>query len=388
MPINGTPTGLLLALAVTAGWTSAWEDDVRLVRVADLDTCDSTAGSYKCVDAVGSMILYVHATDSSDLTANGKVYEATTRVCGIFAPGVTGTKITGIHCKRNRSDSGSLVASNFTTLFDCLATEGTKHNIYVGQGSYLQGCVAQDAYYGAGAPGGKTYFIANCDVGSDQPVTFVDCQAINTGVYDDYATGFYCHTNTSGLFGTIFYLNCQASNISRAFDAFSTHLMVVSGCVSDGCRTLANCRVDTNIIGGAFTNGSALSCAVHVETEGKTISISGGLQIGEAVSWDGGAIYGLVQTTISIVNSSVIIPSRGITVYLPADLCVLTASGNTYLSNSGWYYYYLTGPNSSLTSDNNHFVLESPNFMVNGVEYINVALYQAGTGQDAHSTIG
>ena len=73
-------------------------------------------------------------------------------------------------------------------------------------------------------------------------------------------------------------------------------------------------------------------------------------------------------------------------VYIDNAASDLQASGNVY--GSGFVQLYYLPNINSLTSDGNCFDDGTENSNIEGVSYATVAAYQAGTGQDAGSTIG
>ena len=96
-----------IAYTAASGTDSAsmvWEDDSQLVGVADIATCDATAGSY--VLSGGNM--HVHATDSSVVTSNGKVYELPAReICLNFDDALDCKVTAGIELSKAWSDSSN-----------------------------------------------------------------------------------------------------------------------------------------------------------------------------------------------------------------------------------------------------------------------------------------
>jgi hypothetical protein len=375
-------------VTVIAGWTSVWENSIRLVRVVDLATCDSTAGSYYCVDVVGSMILYVHASDGSHPRTNGKTYEATlARACGIWASGHSGTLVNGVHCKRNRSDSGSFVMYKNTTLLNCLASEGTKHNVYVGEGSYLFNVEARDAYYQGGA---LTLFVYNDDVASGGNVTFINCKVTNTGAYVANAEGFYGHINVSGSYGVITYKGCTVDKYEYGLDGCSAISMVIDGCTVSGCMRALFLYINTVITNTKLIDGAANYNAVIIAADGINVSMdnvyfNAPTSLATYYINPNGKSYNL-----TITNCNFNVPGNTILVCLVGTNDVLVANGNTFgnASFTNGAPFMNAGASATITSDYNNFRQEVCTFNFRGTYYFNVTDYKAGTGQDSHSTVG
>jgi hypothetical protein len=88
----------------------------------------------------------------------------------------------------------------------------------------------------------------------------------------------------------------------------------------------------------------------------------------------------VILDTVNFINDGV--SCYGVN--LTGDDSVVTATGCFF--NGNVIPYILD--DVALTSDYNRFLAAWYTFNINGTAYASVALYQAGTGQDAHSTIG
>jgi len=110
-----------------------WEDGRQLLRVADLDACQATPGSFWAAhgDAWTGRVA-VHSSASDDPRINGSSYSFASRLHGIHfaSDGVVEDMIT----IGNVGNNGSLVVGTDMVLRRCMAVDGTKHNILFGSG--------------------------------------------------------------------------------------------------------------------------------------------------------------------------------------------------------------------------------------------------------------
>ena len=136
---------------VTDAHVKVWEDGTPLTLVASVAACDGAAGSYYIADhSTSPQTVYVHASDSSDVTANGKQYEYNPRPNALLL-GANCT-VQGITTAGNMNGSGSLVAGSGLTGSHFVCADGTKHNLYHGEGFTLSDFWLHNAYWkGSGA---------------------------------------------------------------------------------------------------------------------------------------------------------------------------------------------------------------------------------------------
>lgn len=173
---------------------SAWESDVRLVRASSTAECDATAGSYyPSADGGSPIVLYIHASDASNPGSNGKAYEYSSRRFGL--QGGNSISVSGIHTRRNLHCNGSLSVYANGLLTDCVASEGSKHNVYVGPGTVLTNVEADRGYF----TGDAMMVVHNGSGVANANVTYINCSAHDfTG---PSAAGFGGHTNDGSKFG-------------------------------------------------------------------------------------------------------------------------------------------------------------------------------------------
>lgn len=368
-----------LAAALTEQFCNVYEDDSPLTRVADVATCDSTASSCYVTAEYGNVTIYVHASDSSDVTANGKTYEYSARNYGFTSGDASGCAITGIHTMRNQNGSGSLIAGRSSTLTDCVATDGSKHNVYVKDGCILTNVTATDAYW----TGNTTLFVYNESTPAGLGVSFINCTATQSA-YSGSTIGFYGHRNgASGTFGDLIISGCTVSNCVAAFEF--AHIDSVATFANN---TIDNCyegyRVDhpVSITGLSGISGTATLMIVNIrQAVAVTISDSGFcLKNGD---------YGVRSTTTPAVVVEDCVASysdeagSAAVVRLTTAAATITYNRNTHhdLVRGGWF------DNASLVfvGDYNSYGLTVGPAYQAGTFY-NLANWQTHTGQDANST--
>jgi hypothetical protein len=369
-------------------WVSAWENDTRLVRAASLAACDSTAGSYyPSADATSPITLYIHASDNSDISTNGKVYEYSRWGSGVDSFGYTGITIDGIHSRRAGGESGSFRLGNSSILSNCQSDEGNKHNVYVGDGCTVANVTCSKAYYNPASPS-HTYFVYNANSAAGLGVTFTGCTVDNGGVLDSNGTGFYGHSNGAGTFGTVTFINCTVTDIGAGFSGIDADF-VLTGCTTTGCTygySVNNVGYDytmTNCIGSIGTP-SGMGVAVNVTTN---LTIAGCTFVNTASKSN--------QKGIATGANNIAITVTGITTFdnlvygihaVSGTGGTISVSGGDFITMTRNYDTALNGP--AITSDYNRFREAGQDFSVQGTLYGDVAAYQAGTGQDANSTVG
>ena len=97
---------------------------------------DAVPGSYHVTGSYPAYTLYVHTSDDSDPSANGSVYEVSTRLHGIDCPvGVSGCTVNGIACEKPAHIDGAIVLrGRRQAIRNAAARHGSKHNWLIGSG--------------------------------------------------------------------------------------------------------------------------------------------------------------------------------------------------------------------------------------------------------------
>lgn len=362
-----------LAAVYSEQFVNCYEDNVSLVRVASTAVCDATPGSYYPSAEAGDITLYIHASDSSDVSANAKVYEYTARNEGINAVAASGTTIDGVRCRRNLFAAGSFNMGASSRVLNCTAEDGNSHCIQVGEGSYLFNVTAKNLYNGSSTSSLFNYYQANP---TGKPVTFDGCTAENDA-YISTCIGFSGHIGGVGSLGKIHFINCTAKNVLSGWTGSGASEFVL-----ENCQTLT--KVDygvqittqnISVIGGNWVVNSRICL---FSGAGLTATFSGLTAASSGI----GFYSAQENTTLSIEDCD--ITNKTYHIDFTKTGCTLTSLRNVFDPITT---VYLSTEALTLTSDYNVFTGASTGnkFKIAGTDYTFDA-YKTATGQDAHST--
>lgn len=367
-------------------WNSVWENDVRLVRAASIANCDATPGSYfPSNDNNANVTLYVHASDSSDVIVNGKVYEYARWLSGFTSWNATGIGLNGIRSRRNLANNGSIEVGKTSIVYGCTAEEGNKHNVLIRTGCWVENVTATNAYY---AGGSAAMFVYNEDTPANEGVTFLGCIAQITNGYLTNIQGFYGHYNVGGSFGTVAFTNCSAINLFSGYNGINANLVytncITTGCTNNGWSINTTGTVAINGCANTITNASGLG--IVIITAG-VITITGHTFTCSVAKTSQAAIQsGMNNVNLTIAGTTTFSGFvYGINWYAGVG-GTINISGADFINMTRNYDTLVGGP--VITSDFNHFFDAGQDFRIQGTLYNNVADYQVGTGQDANSTVG
>lgn len=352
-------------------WVRVWENGTGFARATSQADCDATASTYwPSSDTTSPITLYIHTSDSSNPSVNGKLYEYNARRMGLDASSFAGCYIVGITTRRNLWNDGSLKIGYKGQAVNCQANEGTKHNLLCRAGSVLTNVTCTDCYY---PPQGSLVFVYNEDTPNGEPITFNNCQAICSSP-NLSATGFYGHPNVSGTFGVVTYNNCVAHNcqgggivFAACTFGYSTRCSTVA--CSDGMVGGGPCLID-NYTGSGNTASDVQLFAGPCTIQNSNLNSTGAF----AIRCGGSGAFALILNNVTI-------PAGG-GISLTSPGCTLTSHNNNFSAHAG-NIYVMSSP-YTINSDFNQFS-SSATFQFGGSNW-NLAQYRAATGQDAHST--
>ena len=376
------------ALASDETWVRLWEDGVSFVRASSVANCDATASSYyPSSDTTAPITLYVHASDDSDPASNTKVYETNLRKTAIQGVNKANLVVDGLKTKRSLWGLGSVVTGRTAAVRYCRFEDGTKHNCYVGEGTFMYFTTAAEAYYGAQS---STLFVCYENEAAGMGFTAENCSALMT-VYNENVSGFYQHPGITSVkkLGAVVYRDIIATNCGiGAGNSGLEDSWTIDGATMTGVKYGLLLYGDAIISNASITlgqdGGNHVAFAIEA-TADMTLTMSDSTLDADGHTISSGSIYSfrdnttVILDTVEFINS---VSSQGVN--LTGDDSIVTATGCFF--NGNVIPYILT--DVTLTSDYNYFLEAWYEFNVNTVAYASVALYQAGTGQDAHSTIG
>jgi hypothetical protein len=374
-------------------WVNAWEDDVYLTRAASVAACDATAGSYFPSSDSGTITLYIHASDSSDVSANAKVYTYTKRLTGMEFYAYASCIVSGIRTQKNLHEDGSMRVGRSATLTSCDVYYGSKHNILVRDGCQLTNVTGSMFYYGGTS---NTVFVYNEDAPASLGVTFTNCSANNGGTYVSVSTGYYGHNNVSGDFGTVTFTGCNGADLGVVFSGTHATFAINNTGTYSNVGAFVRPLMTTTVTGGTFTGPLAgtLKRPVDMSTVNTTLTLDGVTFAGTLDPANAQVFISATGCTLNLVDCVFAPTTPGTTPNYWMIYCnvaaTVNAGGVDFNQNDhafGTYVYYAPS-GVTLNSDLNTFHGNTKClFAIGGTTYNTVALYQAGTGQDANSTI-
>jgi hypothetical protein len=206
-------------------YLSLWVNGTRVRWRTDLDTADATPGSWYAADTTGtgSTTVYYHPPGSGDPASDGNVVEISKRWYGLR--GGDGWTVRNVHTRRSVHNNGSFIVLNYSQVEDCLAEDGTKHNLFVAGSCFVRRTIAWKADWADRS--NSTQFIANLNIGTGHFVHMEDCISIvekekvaaAVAAGDQGISGFAAHTDGVNLWDKVTYVRCSVSGAVGAFGA-------------------------------------------------------------------------------------------------------------------------------------------------------------------------
>lgn len=368
----------------TKDWLNVYENESYLTRQTSIANVDANPGSMYPSAKTGTITLYIHTKNSDNPATNDKIYEYTHRLNGLDGYNAQNCVIRDIHTKGNLNEDGSLRVGPYSSVLNCKASLGSKHNVYIRRGTTVDGLETRDAYYNLVA---TSHVVCNDNSPSGETVVLKNISMYMTDI--QWAMhGISCHRNVSGSYGTVYLKNITGQNMYSVISSTILHT---------GDITIENVTsIDTNFV-------------IQTLPGGKNVYIDGVTAVGNTsrVLDIGAAIVTAKNFDVNLVcNNSLLIFStdagtlnlsnsvfRGISFtganrifYLVNSGLKITLNNNIYGSGFSTVYFIPTLP-VSLVSNNNCFDTENSSFNLGGIPYYTVTAWK-GTGQDAASVVG
>lgn len=382
---------------VTGSFISLWEDDVRLRWVSSQATCDATPGSYTVATTSGSSTqLYYHPTGSGNPASNGKVVKLSKRLYGLRS--YQNWSIRGIHTKCQLHNDGSLIVGVDSYARDCLAEDGTKHNVFLNAGAKAKNVGAWKSDWHDRT--NTTMFVGYTDNGVGKTVTFEDCWSVNDAAKVTTAIaaaagldGFYAHNaNGTDIWDTVTYRNCSVKNAVTAFSAAAPSHLRSYSCKVQGALDGFVVSSPDAIVNDFWVSDTAdfkIRASIQCST-GTTATIDGLRCYTSRGADNRGDVYIPSASTTVTVQNSVIYRVPGST-GVRWGINVNNASGvgnsnNNIIQNvtTTDIAYRRVGTGSA---DNNNYYPNTTNFFIGATNYNDFAAYKAAeTALDQAST--
>jgi hypothetical protein len=212
---------------------SVWENGIRMRRAATLEEAGLTPGSFWApkpdLGTTNVATIYVNPRDG-DPARNGHTYEVSSREYGLLLP--TGGRAIGIHTRRNGHHDGSLVGE-FDVLFrDCVAEDGTMHNVFLNSG-LVEDVLALRSEWMPGA-GSSSLFVAYAKTSRGRGTIFRRAKAIGGDLSRPGevggSVGFFQHgVPGAEPYTFLIYEDCEASNVAVGFSGEAQTILITGG---------------------------------------------------------------------------------------------------------------------------------------------------------------
>jgi hypothetical protein len=359
---------------------SAWQDGSRLVRVADVATCDSTPGAFYAPppDTINRVdTLFVHPRGSTDPRTDGALYEFARRKYGITGLGQPLT-VSGVVTRRNGHNDGSLRA---TYAEDCICEDGTTHNCW-NDGLFVD--VTAWKAEGGGGAGSWTMFVHYTN-GSGPGAEYRRCRAIGSSAAG--GVGFYSHT-AAGVHDSMTYTDCVAYNLDSGFGGGNAEsISITNGRTYQVGRAITAVATNLSIQGGIYNGWTreppVMSRWYAPATAAGTVTVRDTVVVARTTS--GALIYGTMPAVLDVQRST--FAFGDLTGYPWVDISggTTTLVLNRNVFASAWDKFLNMTGTTTLLADSNVYG-NGAGFTISGVSFWTFAAYQAAVApQEAAS---
>jgi hypothetical protein len=369
------------------------ENGIRLARVVDLATCDSTPGSYvTSSDTASPATMYIHPTGSTDPAGNGSEYRFSKRIFAIAQTaqaGSNGVNMDGIRTRGGSGHNGNVQLGRSGIIRHCQIDEGSKHNAYMMDGGGVFGSIFSECFSTLTT---STTIVFNENTPQGLGVAVYD-SAFKNATFRSSNGAIYSHNNTSGSFGDatmsrIYSIGnnnlCEMRNVD-SISIFRPY-QIAGAFLVRSQAAIAHKLNDPYIV--LDINGAGI---VKTNVDGSTFVIRGGY--GEMTNTTNTGYCGLnhnnttliIENTYLFYNNATNNPREGIYTTTAKTGITIVARGNKY---RGWLRAIndlATG--TTVRSNNNQFCADMRN-RIAGTDHLTIAAYQAATEQDLASIIG
>jgi len=364
------------------------EDGAHMTRVADVATCDSTAGSFTVSVDTGSgdttVTVYTHPTGSTDPTSNGSTYRYSRYLHGVTVKSINDTGVTadGVHSRLQSHQDGSIKLYDTSTIRHCKCEFGSKHNVFTGDASTVLDCDIVEAYINESF----TMLVIYAVSAGGGDLTVRDCY-LSLTTYDSNAVGFFAHTG-SGTFGDVEASRIYADNIELAIDPSEHSGLTVSYCILTDVNRGVRVRDAGSVSDCTITARSdADNQAVVFDSVGTT-SVTNC-----TISWvqTGGILLSTSSINLTVTGCTFDMGATGASTARGINLTgggTLTHTDNIYLASDDWAQrLYLTDDGMTLVSNRNTYANDNGVFMRWGSTNYNTFVAWQVLGYDEDSSI-
>ncbi len=374
-----------------------FENGVRLTRVANVATCDTTPGSYVYLKGsdVSPWNVQIHPLGSTIPGSDGKTYEVIVRTTAIRSSG-TGFSLSGVHTRRAMDNDGSAISFASAAISRVLAVDGSKHNMLMASGS-MTDCIAVRADALTAEEPSQTYFVGYTidAAGLGHTITRCGC-AVDLGG-TRFGIAWIQHDSSSHVYSTFTAQQIWAIDNVLAWQPSATNVAI------DGYFT-NNCVKPISIYAG---NALIRYAQIKQGTELGELEVfpiqSGGpstIAFEDCVFYNTGSNTPLIRPSSSMNGVNLVF--RRCVIYHAAFRSTMVANGAAWTSGSITFEncIFVYAANSSTCilcpagvsyfGNNNVFLCNTNggtnlNLNYQGTFYDTIATWRAATGQDANS---
>lgn len=366
---------------------SVWEDGVRLLRVTDIATADTTPGSfYAPAIEEAPQTIYVHAKNSTSIIENACEYEITRRKYALTVR--SNSVVKNIHTKNNGHNDGSLVAGENCFIQGCLCEDGTVHNLLIASGSVYDTVAWKGEGYASA--GSSQMFVGYTRDATGKALKFVRCVAIGSYSPLSYGTGgFYAHDSSSSKYASITYEDCKLYNLNGGLGGMCETLFIDGGETHAVNYVISGGNADYLTVSGLSVNGQKSSDGVGMKriVSGANACTVTNLRAACYIN-SGALLYGVGADGVDAIVESCTFAFVG-TLGWPR-VPVLPSVGSNLIFDKNIVYnagnvFDVGAAVASVVSNNNVIYPASTDVTYLGTAYTSVVDYQTATGQDANS---
>lgn len=369
-----------------------WEDGVRLKRVANVATVETTPGSFYAATPSGTTgVLYIHPNGDGDPNSNGKTYSYSYRMYGVDMG--DGCLVDGITTGWNGGNDGSIRAlARNCVIRNCDALDGAKHHVLIAEGL----CENVNAYDAEPIPGigqAIAFVMYNNFTTKSVGCTFRGCSVDYVTYTVNSAIGFYGHGGVG--VDRVLFEDCIVKNSEIAFGQADVPITILSRCVSIDCNIFAKAER-----AGATFYGYRCRCLSGPNNksgrlfEASTVAAYAYLRHCEGSLYNSSGVNILTDTSFADIRYCQFTPASGATY---SGLTITKNGPNKMFNSIMWSpgkAFYSKSDTLQFSGDHN---LYYANANPTG-EYYDVAVggttpwkwsqWKTNTGQDQNSVLG
>jgi hypothetical protein len=386
-----------------------WEDGRFLLQATSIANCEATAGSFfYSSSSSATPTVYVHASDGSDPSTNGKVYDFNCRFICIDLYG-DNCQVTNVRTRRQRANNGSMNLNGDACWFtNVTAEDGHKHcSLTWEAGGYLKSAF-KNAYNGTS--GSPNFVVFNKPTGTSRGITVQDCAFLmevnvipnSSAVVQAGASSVICHCN-AGDFGL---LSAGGNTHTGPITGYGPQNVtgitidgdVFSECVGMGSNSdpgvVALIRDTTfTITGTILSGGDGHAFACNPSSGRATVTYENcafSTATYEPVWFKNSNVdYTLTNCQITAGNTGSRFPHGLVRFSTTATGCTLTVNGCTLTAGISAESFYNLASDTVYTGNNNTFIkATNAHWQRANVDVATtLAGWQSASGQDANSTL-